>query len=142
MHHLVFTSSATIPLTNIDVLNLLRSCRGRNHKNGITGMLIYIEGNFIEAIEGPEAAVKNLFSSIEKDSRHHEITVLFEETFANDTLRSFPNWSMGLRNFEELRVANIEGLNTYVQHVQFSGRSYKPTCLCWELLRKFCECNH
>ena len=143
MYHLVFTSSATIPLTNIDVMNLLRSSIDRNHKNGITGMLIYIEGNFIEAIEGEECAVKKLFSSIKIDSRHHDITVLFEETFEEGHfLRSFSDWSMSVRNFEELRLANIKGISTFVQHVDSYERSYKPTCLCWQLLRTFCESNH
>lgn len=143
MYHLVYTSSATISFKNIDVLNLLKGCRARNRQQGITGMLIYIEGNFIEALEGEETLVKSLFDEIRKDSRHHDLTILFEETFdEGHAVRSFPEWSMSLRNFHELQVANISGLNTFVQHIAYSGHSFRSPCLCWDLLRTFCESNH
>lgn len=141
-YHLVYTSSATIPFNNEDLLTLLRSSRERNHERSITGMLVYIEGNFIEVLEGEEKTVKSLFDKINNDSRHHDITVLFEETFDLGHQRSFPEWSMSLRNFHELRVTNICGLNTFVQHIAHSAHSFRSPCLCWDLLRTFCEFNH
>jgi Sensors of blue-light using FAD len=143
MYHLVYTSAAIIPLKKYDLLNLLNTCRNRNLENGITGMLIYIEGNFIEAIEGEESTVKRLFNLIENDYRHHNVITLFEEEFENqDNSRSFPDWSMSFPNFHELQIYNIQGLSTYVQHIVSPKYYCKPICACWELLRIFCECNH
>ena len=71
---------------------LLALARARNAEQDITGMLLYSEGSFIQVLEGPEQAVQNTFSKIEKDTRHREVKVVLR-THVDE--RAFAEWSMG-----------------------------------------------
>lgn len=91
VHHLVYVSTARLGLTDQDLEELLIQARDRNRKLGITGMLIFGAGNFIQALEGDEAAVRAVFASIVRDQRHSGIITMVEFT---DTHRDFPDWGM------------------------------------------------
>lgn len=91
VHHLVYVSTARPGLTDQDLEELLVQARDRNRSLGITGMLIFGAGNFIQALEGDEAAVKAVFASILCDPRHTGVITMVEFT---DTARDFPDWSM------------------------------------------------
>jgi len=55
-------------------------------------MLLYADKNFIQVLEGPEEAVESVFSSIERDHHHGQVTVLQREAVPH---RNFQVWSMG-----------------------------------------------
>lgn len=65
----VYVSSAVAPFTPQELLELLRRARQDNEAAGITGMLLYRSGNFIQTIEGPAAAVDTLLKRIACDPR-------------------------------------------------------------------------
>lgn len=67
--------------------------RKKNSELGITGILSYRRGYYIQVLEGEARAVDRLFSSIESDMRHENVTVIFDGVIAK---RSFPLWSMRL----------------------------------------------
>jgi hypothetical protein len=48
----------------------------RNHEANVTGVLVYHDGNFLQALEGDETAIRAIFSRIEKDPRHGDVRVL------------------------------------------------------------------
>src|SRR4028118_630971 len=95
MFFLVYVSSATRPFSGEDLRVLLETCRKNNAELGITGMLLYKDGNFMQVLEGDEEAVRGLHARIAADPRHRaEITL--QEGFAE--WRQFPDWSMGFRD--------------------------------------------
>ncbi|QDL53771.1 BLUF domain-containing protein [Rhodoferax aquaticus] len=65
-----------------------------NRANGVTGMLLYTKGRFMQVIEGPAEAVRVTYSRIALDKRHHNIQLMAEEKI---TQRHFAKWSMGMR---------------------------------------------
>lgn len=94
LHRLIYISTATSPMTDEGLSELLRVARSRNSALSITGMLVYSKGFFIQALEGEKADIDAVFESIRKDSRNAKPYVTDESEIES---RSFPNWSMGFR---------------------------------------------
>lgn len=122
MFFLVYISSATQPFSVDDLSTLLAVSRKNNAELGITGMLLYKDGNFMQVLEGDERTVRALYEKIGVDPRHSgEITLL--QGFVDE--RQFPDWSMGFRdlNSPEIRATQrySEFLNTPLTGQEFSG---------------------
>ncbi len=58
MFFLVYVSSAVRPFSRVDLDDLLATSRANNARVGITGMLLYKDGNFMQVLEGDEEAVR------------------------------------------------------------------------------------
>lgn len=95
---LVYTSTAAHPLRETALAHLLTQCRELNSERGITGMLLYRGGRFIQVLEGAPEVVSSLVDTIERDARHQDLKILLRETL--DT-RRFADWTMGYRAFRE-----------------------------------------
>ena len=94
MFHLIYSSKEKQEFTAADLKKLLRNARLRNHDVGVTGVLVYQGGTFLQALEGEEDAVRTIFARIEKDPRHGDINVL-HRTLSLGKRRLFGDWSMG-----------------------------------------------
>ncbi len=92
---------------------LLEQSRERNLKNRITGLLLYKDGQFMQVLEGDEAAVMKIFASIERDPRHKSVDVLRAEYIQ---YRDFPDWSMGFKNVTNLDPATLPGYTRFLEH--------------------------
>ena len=63
---LLYCSISVAPqLTNVDIGQLLASARRRNLAEGVTGMLIYHQGEFVQILEGRKQSVENLYMELE-----------------------------------------------------------------------------
>jgi len=122
MHFLVYVSSATDLFSRSDLFALLERAREKNAGLGITGMLLYRDGNFMQALEGEEAAVEALHQTIAADPRHRGMITLLRGTHPE---RQFPKWSMAFRDLadDEARSATgfSEFLNTPLTPGEFSA---------------------
>ena len=89
---------------------------------GITGMLLYNDGNFMQVLEGEEEGVRDLFGKITRDPRHRGIITLLQE---HQRERQFPEWSMGFRDLNSPEVLSTPGysefLNTPLTGEEFSS---------------------
>lgn len=90
---LVYESTATRAMTDTDLQELLNQARSNNEELGITGLLLHANGRFLQVLEGPEQAVRDLFTTIQGDARHTNIEMLLT---THTTERTFPDWRMGL----------------------------------------------
>jgi hypothetical protein len=78
---------------------ILHQSREHNPAMGITGILCYGDGVFLQCIEGGRMQVSDLYASIQKDARHKDVALLhFEEILE----RRFGGWSMGQVNVSKL----------------------------------------
>ena len=77
--------------TRAELRALLEESLRHNRAAGITGLLLYAHGGFMQQIEGEAAAVKALYARIREDERHCRITTLLEGPIEE---RSFPEWAM------------------------------------------------
>lgn len=113
---LVYLSTAAELLNTAQLEALLGVSRANNQRDGISGLLLYDDGNFIQAVEGDEAAVAALFARIAADPRHHDIRVVSREQVAG---RMFADWAMAAGRLDRvallpLRPADAEGAATQV----------------------------
>ena len=91
---LVYVSSGILGLQSSHLQDILSVSQRFNAENGITGMLLFLEGNFIQVLEGEQDSVENLAKRISGDKRHRDFQILQRE-MSSDFL--FPDWSMGLK---------------------------------------------
>ena len=55
MHQLVYVSAATHAFTKSELLELLNKARANNQRLGITGLLLFKDGDFIQLLEGDKS---------------------------------------------------------------------------------------
>ncbi len=89
---LVYVSSARVPMDAPTLEHLLHRARTRNQRDGLTGVLLYHDGSFIQYIEGPAQAVQQTYQRIAADPAHGNLIELLMEPIA---ARSFTRWDMG-----------------------------------------------
>ena len=86
--------------TSADAIeSILAQARQHNPVSGITGILCYGGGIFLQAIEGGRMPVSELFGTIMKDPRHKDVALLHYEEI---TERRFGGWTMGQVNINKL----------------------------------------
>ena len=78
---------------------ILAQSRQYNPTCGITGILCYGGGIFLQAIEGGRMAVSELYGHIQKDVRHKDVVLLDYEEISE---RRFGDWTMGTVNLLKL----------------------------------------
>ena len=78
---------------------ILAKSREFNPSTGITGILCYGGGIFLQAIEGGRSAVSELYGHIQQDARHKNVVLLQYEEI---TERRFSGWTMGQVNMEKI----------------------------------------
>lgn len=94
MLSLVYVSSASRAFSPSELTTLLAVSRRNNTRDAISGMLVYRDGDFLQILEGPEAAVRTTYARIARDPRHGRVMVLDESHIET---RAFGDWSMGFR---------------------------------------------
>lgn len=132
---LLYVSSARRHLDEPEIEAILKPARTRNAARGITGMLVYGGGNFIQLLEGPREAVEGLFGRIEQDPRHRQVIRIagFE-----DGEREFADWSMGYARARDR--AELDGAVNLIRDMSAGGRLTRDSMI-GNILRSFAEKN-
>ena len=86
-------ASRAVDNTQPAVQAILDSARRHNQDSGVTGVLVYGGGVFMQAIEGGRQAVSDLYGTISRDPRHKDVALLHYEEIVE---RRFGSWTMGL----------------------------------------------
>jgi hypothetical protein len=107
LKHVTYVSSATKLLSRGDLTALLETSRVANERDGITGMLLYKDGNLMQTIEGPAASVDALVARLRGDPRHTGLEILLA---GEREERVFDGWQMG---FSDLGSAEARALPGY-----------------------------
>jgi hypothetical protein len=120
MISLTYLSTATVPFSSSDLSELLASTRERNHADGLTGVMLYAGGHFIQTLEGDEDAVATTFERIGRDTRHRDVYIALREEIQ---ARAFPDWSMGFETVDLDEAAALPGFNDYLEGKPMSPAS-------------------
>lgn len=110
--HLIYTSAIVPAFEASQLSSVLHVARINNARHAITGMLLYIAGNFFQVLEGDEVALTKLFAIITADTRHTNVTKIIHEPIAH---RDFGDWTMGFSSLDLSEVESGEGLNDFFQ---------------------------
>ena len=97
MESIVYVSSAVRLLSLEEVGYLLARARERNGEYGVTGVLLYIGGNFMQYIEGPADSLDVIYKIIQDDKLHSGIILVSREAIEK---RQFGDWSMAFQTRE------------------------------------------
>ena len=84
--------------------SILAVAREHNMANGITGILCYGGGIYLQAIEGGRNQVNNLYGQIVSDKRHTDVVLLNYEEISE---RRFGGWTMGQVNLSKLNTSVV-----------------------------------
>lgn len=84
--------------------SILDVSRAHNLHNGITGVLCYGGGVFLQAIEGGRDSVNRLYNHIVEDKRHSDVVLLHYEEISE---RRFGGWTMGQVNLSKLNTSIV-----------------------------------
>jgi len=74
-----YVSTITKELNQSQLKELLDNVVHKNLNKGITGILLYNSGNFLQYLEGPEDKVKMLYDKIFKDIRHKDVIAILHK---------------------------------------------------------------
>ena len=102
MNRLIYASRAVARFDTDALAALLEQSRARNAGVDVTGLLLFAQGSFLQLLEGPPAAVDEIYASIERDDRHDAVRLLCRDPI---TERRFPDWTMGFETPDEARLA-------------------------------------
>ena len=86
-------ASRAVDASPAAIESILGSARPHNHETGITGILVYGGGVFMQGIEGGRQAISDLYGTIQRDARHQDVMLLHYEEILE---RRFGGWTMGL----------------------------------------------
>ena len=96
---LLYVSRAVSQDSAPAIESILHASRNHNLNHGITGILCYGGGVFLQAIEGGRSAVNELYGHIQRDVRHKDVELLHYEEIAE---RRFGGWTMGKVNLSKI----------------------------------------
>lgn len=98
VHHLLYHSQATHPISATALTALVEQAQIWNEAHNITGLLCYSQsGHFVQVLEGKAEDVHNVFARIQQDKRHYNVQTLSDQATAT---RWFPDWRMALVSAE------------------------------------------
>jgi hypothetical protein len=111
VHQVIYSSAAVAPFSELELTTLLVAARVNNGRLGVTGILLYHEGSFLQALEGDEHVVNRLYEKIGKDKRHYRVVTLLRQQL---DARHFEQWQMGFASMKAL-PDNMPGFSDYLR---------------------------
>ena len=101
---ILYTSDATEQFRASSLADILRVSRKNNQMSNITGVLLHVDGHFLQVLEGPEDHVRQRYETISRANRHRNCCVVHQQALDK---RTFPNWSMGSRDVNALSTSGL-----------------------------------
>jgi hypothetical protein len=136
IYYLMYFSASRTKLSQEELKNLLSVCREHNQKAGITGMLMYYDGNFAQVLEGDYEAVKATFKKVANDPRHNQIIKVKE---GYEDKRIFGDWSMAFYPLKASDFSNVAGFKMFVYKEIFGDQQIAESHPILTVLKSFYE---
>lgn len=99
-------SSQSRIMSRKSIEEFLFQVREKNKHLAITGILLLIQGKFVQYIEGPANEIDKVYGSISKDKRHTEMILLDSGDLKK---RQFEGWSMAYKEVSDKQIKEIVG---------------------------------
>jgi len=106
-YQIIYSSASSTPMQIDELEDLLEQAQANNSITGITGALVYVDGYFLQVLEGEQEAVEKLFATISKDLRHDAVGIL---QAAHIPTAAFADWKMAYVSATAAQVASWAGL--------------------------------
>ena len=106
---LMYISKSNLGVDRVDqpVALIVAVSNERNVVRGVTGALVFTGEHFVQALEGEEAALNSLMSTLKQDPRHCDVEIVQQGALSH---RRFGNWSMAYVGPSEFVTRHIRRL--------------------------------
>lgn len=141
MYYLVYSSTATQPISHQNLADILQSSHRNNPALGVTGMLLYCQGKFIQVLEGRRDTLHELYLKIVKNPLHSNAHVLLEGRLQH---RIFTSWTMGFKALDEaalLALSGFENIDAFFKDTPINDNSH-PALIFLKLFYKKNQSEH
>lgn len=105
-YQIIYSSQSATPMQTDDLEDILEGAREGNAEVGITGALVYVDGFFLQILEGKAKDLEELMGRIARDVRHERVTVLKQ---GEVSAAQFSNWHMAYVGATAEQVAEWAG---------------------------------
>ena len=105
---LIYSSAATERMPKSKLYKILLSSRSRNVSRDVTGLLVFVNGVFLQILEGERDVVSALMQTISSDPRHSNVKVFREKEVEQ---RTFASWRMAYVTPSPKELATWAGLD-------------------------------
>ena len=105
----VYTSAAIQPMPKSKLYKILVDSRLSNKLADVTGLLVYVDGTFLQVQEGEQEIVSALLEKISKDRRHKDVNVVYKIGIER---RTFDAWQMAYVSPSTKELATWAGLSS------------------------------
>jgi hypothetical protein len=89
---LIYVSRPVGEVTANDIGQILDSSKRNNAESGISGILCFNRGVYLQCLEGSREAVNSTYNRILRDGRHQDTMLL---CYQDIVMRNFSQWKMG-----------------------------------------------
>jgi len=96
VYEIIYSSVATKKFSEAELTDLLGISKLKNEQLGLTGMLVYGGGTFVQLIEGGMDEARELYQYVFLDPRHTRVELSHQQRIYE---RSFSGWSMVFKKF-------------------------------------------
>ncbi len=107
-YQIIYSSESATPMQTADLEEILEQARRSNGEKGITGALVYVDGVFLQILEGKVEAILELMARIAGDVRHETVTILKQGTIP---AAIFNDWKMAYVSATAEQIARWAGLS-------------------------------
>jgi hypothetical protein len=107
----VYRSKARSDITDADIDAILGISRRHNETSGVTGMLLFGRGYFVQLIEGTGPAVERTYRRILSHPLHDDAVLLYD---GSGEPRRFPGWALGFARMEPF--PHVSSVANFLQH--------------------------
>jgi len=108
-YQIIYSSQASAAMSVEDLEKILLDARSGNEARGVTGVLVYVDGVFLQILEGTQDTLMDLMRNITRDSRHSSVKVIHEAAVDRPM---FGSWRMAFLSAAPEQVAvwaSLEG---------------------------------
>lgn len=104
---LAYTSQCLIPKSEFkdEINSIIDVAHAYNEKCGITGVLFFSNGRFLQILEGEMPELEQLMQSIAHDPRHNDLQYIVEKPIVK---RGFESWVMAFYDLDDASTFSAE----------------------------------
>lgn len=107
INQMIYISQATRKMSAAELHEIHKKAQDNNQAIDVTGSLFYNGGWFLQVLEGPADTLQKLYIKIEKDPRHKNSRILYDEPAK---FRTFTRWTMNMTNLEDRQADKYDEL--------------------------------
>lgn len=128
---LFYVSQANRNFDPAHIPNILAKAHSFNPTQGLSGVLMFRGGTFIQLLEGEEEKVRSLYRKIGTDPRHSNLLTIFER---HTDERIFSDWSMA---YKEIGTLDLRLINEILSWRALIGQEPVDEMKIMEFLYRF-----